>query len=153
MTIAIPPATIVWVQKIAEGGQAAVGDLILYTISYDFVNSPTGGTVTDVVPNGVTIIQMGPLAPVVTTMGTGAPGSTISWTVPGPGTGLETTGQVWALARVANGATGTINNQATLKLAGGTQPTKTSSIASSTVGGGGFTLIKSQSPPIPPTAK
>ena len=137
LTIQVPPATIVSVQKIAEGGQAAVGDLILYTISYDFVNSPTGGTVTDVVPNGVTIIQMGPLAPVVTAMGTGAPGSTVSWTVPGPGNTLEATGQVWALARVANGATGTINNQATLKLAGGTQPSKTSSIAPSTVGGAG----------------
>jgi|GEM_PF-562228 len=144
ITIPVPPATIVSVQKTAEGGQAAPGDLVLYTVSYDFVNSPGGGTVTDVVPAGVTVIQMGPLAPVGTTMGTGAPGSTISWTV--PGSGLETKGQVWFLARVANGATGTISNQATLKLASGSMPSLTSNIANTTVGGSGFQLIKSQNP-------
>ncbi len=141
LTIPVPPATILGVNKIAEGGSAANGDLVLFTVNYDFVNSPAGNTVTDIVPAGVTVVQMGPVTPVTTSQTGTTPGSTLTWNI--PGSALESKGQVWFLARV-NETSGTISNTATLHLGGGAS--QVSNVANSTVGGGGFSLIKSQSP-------
>ena len=140
ISIPVPPATIVSVDKVAEGGSAATNDLVLFTVSYDFVNSPAGNTVTDTVPVGVTVVQMGPVNPVTTSETGTLPGSTLTWNI--PGSGVEEKGQVWFLARVT-AASGTISNTAKLNLGSG--PSATSNVANSTVGGGGFSLIKSQS--------
>ncbi len=141
-TVPIPPPTILSVQKTAEGGSAANGDLVLFTINYDFVNDTSGGTVTDTVPNGVTVVQMGPGAPTGTSMSGTTPGSLLTWTVPGGST--EVQGQAWFLARV-NETSGTISNTANFSL-NGTVVSQTSNIANSTIGGGGFSLVKSQIP-------
>jgi len=141
-TVPVPPPTILNVNKIAEGGSAANGDLVLFTVDYDFVNNISGGTITDVVPAGVTVVQMGPASPTVSSMTGTAPGSTLTWTVPGGGT--EVQGEIWFLARVT-ASSGTINNTANFSL-NGTALSQTSNVANSTVGGGGFQLIKSELP-------
>jgi flagellar hook assembly protein FlgD len=146
ITIPVPPVTILSTSKLAEGGNAAPNDLVLFTISYDFLNDTSGGTITDTVPAGVTLVQMGPGAPVGTSNTGVAPGSTLTWTVPGSST--EASGQVWFLAKVSSTAiAGTqINNTAKLSL-NGTGLTQTTNTATSTVGGGGFQLVKSELPP------
>ena len=146
ITVPVPPVTILGTSKVAEGGNAAPNDLVLFTISYDFLNDASGGTITDTVPAGVTLVEMGPGAPVGTTDSGVAPGSSLTWTVPGSST--EASGQVWFLARVSSTATaGTqINNTAKLSL-NGTGLTQNTNTATSTVGGGGFQLVKSELPP------
>ena len=78
LTITPPPATVLSLNKDAEGKSASTGDLVLFNIDYNFVNSPAGGVITDTVPPGVTFVQMGPPGDgPVNTVGN------LSWTVPG----------------------------------------------------------------------
>ncbi len=145
VTVPAPGPTVITAEKTSEGGSAAPGDLLLFTVSYDFVNNPTGATITDTVPAGVTLIEMGPngAAPVSTGV---APTSNLTWTVPGNGAG-EASGQVWFLGRVSSIATtGTnITNTAKVSLKG-TAVSEDTNTSTSQVNGSGFQLVKSEYP-------
>ncbi len=151
LTVQVPPTTIIGTSKTAEGGNAAPGDLILFTVNYDFVNNATGGTITDTIPANITLVQMGPGAPVGDSSTGSTPGSTLTWTV--PGSSAEAEGQVWFLGQVSATATaGTvISNTAQLKL-NGSGLTQNTNTATSTVGGSGFSLTKTQFPQANPLA-
>ena len=136
IVITAPPATILSLEKDAEGKSASTGDLVLFNIDYDFVNSPAGGVITDTVPPGVTFVQMGP--PGVNPVNTGG---NLSWTV--PGSADEAKGEVWFLGKVT-ASSGTISNAAKITLTG-SGASLTSNTATSAVNGSGFQLTKQQS--------
>ncbi len=120
--------------SIANGASAAPGDLILFSINYDFYNTNTVNGISDAIPPGTTLVSEGPPGYVSSTAGP------VSWTI--PASASNKTGTVWMLVSVNAGTTGTINNTATLTGSFGTTTTNT---AQATVNGGGFQLVKSQS--------
>jgi hypothetical protein len=119
--------------SINNGASAAPGDLILFSINYDFYNTNTVNGISDPIPAGTTLVSEGPPGYVSSTAGP------VSWTI--PASAANKTGTVWMLVKVT-AATGTITNQATLTGSFGTTTTNT---AQATINGGGFQLVKSQS--------
>jgi len=135
--------------KRAEGVLQSVGDLLLFSIDYEYGNGPL--TITDVIPNPpsgqFTLVSVGPSSmwngspPIGTTA---PPGGTITWTLPDrTGQPGFASGTVWYLLRMTGNITpGTvINNTAT-----GNMPSvgTKSSTTSITVGQAAVTLTKSQ---------
>ena len=119
--------------SIANGASAAPGDLILFSINYDFFNTNTANGISDPIPANTTLVSEGPPGFVSSTAGP------VSWTI--PASASNKSGQVWMLVKVNTGFNGTITNQATLTGSFGTSTTNT---AQATVNGGGFQLVKSQ---------
>jgi hypothetical protein len=66
--------------KTVQGSQASPGDLLLFAINYDYVNTQGNSfVVTDSVPANTTLVDAGPGA--YTSGGTAA-GSGVTWTLP-----------------------------------------------------------------------
>src|ERR1035437_130717 len=132
--------------KTAEASSAQAGDLVLFTIDYNVINS-NNFVITDVVPPNCTMLEISyPGTPV-----TGAAGTPISWNL-----GNSTTrkrGKVWFLCRIA--ATAVVGQQIpntaaytlTPKDPGGIllTPAAGSSNPATVTIGAGFNLIKSES--------
>jgi hypothetical protein len=138
-TVPLPPPSSSIVKQ-ADGAAGVANGLVLFTISYNMVNS-TNLKITDTVPANCTLVQMSPGG---ANGGTTA-GSALSWN-PVPGyQGPAVSGSVWFLCRIAAGVTlGTaIDNTAQ----GSTNETPglTSNPVTCTIGGG-FSIIKSETP-------
>ena len=143
ITTPLPPPGISNVSKTAEESGTTVnpGDLLLFHIDYDFVNT-TNLQVTDTVPPDTTLVSTGPVtaAPPGSSAGTG-----VTWAMGNATT--QTTGEVWMLVRVNSGTPqGTvIQNMASLTSTDITTPVVTNT--TSTTVGPGFTISKSESSP------
>ncbi len=141
ITIPLPPPGISNVSKTAEESGTTVnpGDLLLFHIDYDFVNT-TNLQVTDTVPPDTTLVSTGPVtaAPSGSAAGTG-----VTWAMGNATT--QTSGAVWMLVRVNVGTPqGTvIQNMASLTSADITTPIITNT--TSTTVGPGFAISKSES--------
>jgi uncharacterized repeat protein (TIGR01451 family) len=136
------PPTACSITKTAEVSPVSPGNLVLYTIDYNFVNA-SNLVITDTVPPNCTLItQSGAASGVGTNTGTTA-GSTMTWTL-----GSATTriiDKVWFIVRVNSGAPNAtiIDNTASWTLteipAGGSSNDATVTTTQP------FTLVKSES--------
>lgn len=127
------------ITKTAEAAIVQPGDLVLFTINYNYINA-TNFTITDTVPPECTLVS--------SSTGGVVAGSTITWntaSIPGP----QKTGNVWFIASVNTGTppSTAINNTAHWvmdEIPGGGD----SNVASVTTGLP-FTLVKSQDSIVP----
>ena len=137
ITVPLPPPGISLV-KTADGSTANPGDLVLFHLDYNYVN--TGPvTITDNIPANTTLASgSGAMSP-----GGTLNGSTITWIL--PATSGPQSGEVWFLTKV-NGGTpaGTVITNAAQAGSANAGPV-VSNVAQVNVGVGGFTLFKSVS--------
>jgi uncharacterized repeat protein (TIGR01451 family) len=146
----LPPGSAT-ISKTVESTEVKPGDLVLYTINYDVINSDTF-TITDTVPANCTLISQSS-AGNGTSSGT-TPGSTLSWPVGNISTAK--TGVVWFIVQVDNTApAGTVSNTSSWTATDHNSPYGALSGSSNTASfniGLPFSLIKSQNPASPGTA-
>jgi len=142
-----PPQDSIAVTKTAEGTLALPGDLVLYSIDYQYGNNTTAPTITDSIPVPTTgsfaFVSAGP-SPVggnITTPAVGATSGTVTWTF--PTSTYMTSGTVWMLLSMTSAInSGTvITNTAT----GTSGPNVSTSVTSTTVESVSMSLIKTSS--------
>ncbi len=93
-SIPLPPAS-ASITLTAENSNVQPGDLILYTINYNFINAHNF-IITSTIPYYCTLIEQSSGG----TNNGNSPGSTVTWNL--GDTGMRKTGTVWFLARVDN---------------------------------------------------
>ncbi len=136
------------IHKRAEGVIQDPGDLVLFSIDYEYANGPL--TITDAIPNSnLELVSWGPTSIVggsVFSPGVGATSGTLTWVLPNKtGQTGSANGSVWMLLRVKAGSTlapgNVINNTATGNMNGNIKNATTSIVVGQAV----ITLTKSQS--------
>src|SRR5579883_3519530 len=145
ITIPLPPPGISAIKSAEMSGTTVnPGDLVLFRIDYNFVNT-TNFTITDAVPPFTTLVSTGPPGTETGAAPGAAAGSPITWSLGAATT--QMTGEVWMLARVNSGASGPVSgtiipNTAVLS---STQVAATNTNTAAVTVGPGFQITKSES--------
>ncbi|HJT24591.1 MAG TPA: hypothetical protein VJ873_08435, partial [bacterium] len=145
ITIPLPPPGASAVKSVEMSGTTVnPGDLLLFRIDYNFVNTDHF-TITDTVPPNTTLVAVGPPGTETGAAPGAAGGSPVTWSLGAATT--QTSGEVWMLTRVNSGASapvsGTvISNTAVLS---STQVAAANTDTASVTVGPGFQIVKSES--------
>ncbi|HXL72144.1 MAG TPA: hypothetical protein VN963_00840, partial [bacterium] len=147
-TVTVPcTSSAVTAFKSVQGTTASAGDLLLFSVNYQYVNDSSNFVVTDTVPPNTTLVGWGPGTPTGAVAGAAA-GTLLTWTFPANNSpATVTSGSAWMLVQVNTGVTaGTvISNTANYSPVGSTSASLSTNMVSANSTQGGFTLQKSES--------